>query len=177
MLPILRRSAPKGWADHSGSPKKNSRPEKTVDPAQIRCIYMFMICLCTNFYSLEGLHILTVDREILKSARGKDTGRSCACHNPRTAASAATRLHDEILNPREINSTQYSGLMDAQSRGPLPSTWMAKITVAERTSLTRNLTLLEKKGSILIAPVKDRWELQVSLTEPGQESPKETKSL
>jgi DNA-binding MarR family transcriptional regulator len=43
------------------------------------------------------------------------------------------------------------------------------MTVTERTTLTRNLTVLEKKGLIVIEPGKDRRERQVSITQPGLE--------
>lgn len=46
---------------------------------------------------------------------------------------------------------------------------LAEMTVTERTTLTRNLTILEKKGFILVEPGKDRRERQVSITERGRE--------
>ena len=46
---------------------------------------------------------------------------------------------------------------------------LAEMTVTERTTLTRNLTILEKKGFILIVPGQDRREHQVSITEKGLE--------
>lgn len=48
-------------------------------------------------------------------------------------------------------------------------TKMAEMTVTERTTLTRNLAILEKKGLVVIEPGKDRRERQVSITEPGRE--------
>ncbi len=48
-------------------------------------------------------------------------------------------------------------------------TKLAEMTVTERTTLTRNLTILEKKGFILIEPGRDRRERQVTITEQGQE--------
>jgi DNA-binding MarR family transcriptional regulator len=53
-------------------------------------------------------------------------------------------------------------------RGPVTLTKMAEMTVTERTTLTRNLAILEKKGLVVIEPGKDRRERQVSITEPGQ---------
>jgi DNA-binding MarR family transcriptional regulator len=48
-------------------------------------------------------------------------------------------------------------------------TKLAKLTVTERTTLTRNLTILEKKGFILIEPGSDRRQRQVTITEQGLE--------
>jgi DNA-binding MarR family transcriptional regulator len=44
------------------------------------------------------------------------------------------------------------------------------MTVTERTTITRNLTILEKKGLIVIEPGKDRRERQVTITELGKEA-------
>jgi len=103
----------------------------------------------------------------LDSARCKEIGRSCACYNLRRAARATTRLYDDFLRPSGLRSTQYSMLMVARVLGPVTLTKLAEMTVTERTTLTRNLTILEKKGLILIEPGKDRRERQVSITERG----------
>ncbi|HAA05509.1 MAG TPA: MarR family transcriptional regulator, partial [Syntrophobacteraceae bacterium] len=112
---------------------------------------------------------MATDPKILDSVRCKEIGRSCACYNLRRAARAITRLYDDFLRPSGLRSTQYSVLMVARLRGPVTLTKLAEMTVNERTTLTRNLTILEKKGLILIEPGKDRRERQVSITERGQE--------
>lgn len=103
----------------------------------------------------------------LDSARCKEIGRSCVCYNLRRAARATTRLYDDFLRPSGLRSTQYSMLMVARVLGPVTLTKLAEMTVTERTTLTRNLTILEKKGLIVIEPGKDRRERQVSITERG----------
>ncbi len=103
----------------------------------------------------------------LDSARCKEIGRSCVCYNLRRAARATTRLYDDFLRPSGLRSTQYSMLMVARVLGPVTLTKLAEMTVTERTTLTRNLSILEKKGLIVIEPGKDRRERQVSITERG----------
>jgi len=49
-------------------------------------------------------------------------------------------------------------------------TKLAEMTVTERTTLTRNLNILEKKELIRIEAGKDRRERQVSITGRGQEA-------
>ena len=105
----------------------------------------------------------------LDSARCKEIGRSCVCYNLRRAARATTRLYDDFLRPSGLRSTQYSMLMVARVLGPVTLTKLAEMTVTERTTLTRNLTILEKKGLIVVEPGKDRRERQVSITERGLE--------
>jgi len=53
-------------------------------------------------------------------------------------------------------------------RGPVTLTKLAELTVTERTTLTRNLTILEKEGFVLIEPGSDRRERQVTITGQGQ---------
>ncbi len=106
--------------------------------------------------------------EKLDSAKCREIGRSCACYNLRRAARAITRLYDDFLRPSGLRTTQYSVLMATKLRGPVALTKLAELTVTERTTLTRNLTILEKKGFVLIEPGSDRRERQVTITEQGQ---------
>jgi DNA-binding MarR family transcriptional regulator len=106
----------------------------------------------------------------LESAKCKEIGRSCACYNLRRAARAITRLYDDFLRPSGLRATQYSMLMAAHLRGPIALTKLAVLTVTERTTLTRNLTLLEKKGFLQIEEGSDRRERHVTITEPGREA-------
>ena len=107
---------------------------------------------------------------VLDPARCKEIGRSCACYNLRRAARATTRLYDDFLRPSGLRATEFSVLMAAGLRGPVTLTKLAEITVTERTTLTRNLTILEKKGFILIEAGRDRRERRVAITEQGREA-------
>ena len=108
--------------------------------------------------------------KMLDPVRCTEIGRSCACYNLRRAARATTRLYDDFLKPSGLRSTQYSMLMVAGLRGPVTLTKLAEMTVTERTTLTRNLTILERKGFILIEPGMDRRERRVTITEQGREA-------
>jgi DNA-binding MarR family transcriptional regulator len=110
----------------------------------------------------------TLDK--LDSKRCMEIGRSCACYNLRRAARAMTKLYDDFLRPSGLRTTQFSLLMATELRGPVTVTKLAGLTVTERTTLTRNLTILEKKGLIHIEPGSDRRERQVTLTGPGREA-------
>jgi len=106
----------------------------------------------------------------LDSAKCREIGRSCACYNLRRAARAITRLYDDFLRPSGLRTTQVSLLMSAKLRGPVTLSKLASLTVTERTTLTRNLTILEKKGFIRIDQGIDRRERQVALTRQGEEA-------
>jgi DNA-binding MarR family transcriptional regulator len=110
------------------------------------------------------------DKKTLDHARCKEIGHSCAGYNLRRATRAITRLYDDFLRPSGLRSTQYAVLVAVKMRGPVALTKLADMTVTDRTTLTRNLTILEKKGFIQIEPGNDRRERQVTLTGLGQEA-------
>lgn len=106
----------------------------------------------------------------LENARCREIGRSCVCYNLRKAARATTRLYEDFLKPTGLRVTQFSVLMATHLRGPITVTKLADLTVTERTTLTRNLTVLEKKGFLHIEAGKDRRERQVTISEKGREA-------
>jgi len=106
--------------------------------------------------------------EILDSGKCREIGRNCPCYNLRRASRAVTRLYDNFLRPTGLRSTQCSVLVAAKLRGPVSLTKLAELTVTERTTLTRNLTVLVKRGLVRIEPGRDRRERQVSITEEGE---------
>lgn len=110
------------------------------------------------------------DPEALDSAKCEGIGRSCVCYNLRKAARATTRLYDHFLRPSGLRTTQYSVLMAARLRGPITLTQLADIILTERTTLTRNLTVLEKQGLILVEQGGDRRKREVTITEKGRQA-------
>lgn len=100
----------------------------------------------------------------------KEIGRTCACYSLRRTARAITRLYEDFLRPSGLRVTQFSVLNATRLRGPVTLTRLAEMTVTERTTLTRNLNLLEKKGLIRVEQGEDRRERRVSITEQGQEA-------
>jgi DNA-binding MarR family transcriptional regulator len=94
----------------------------------------------------------------------------CACGNLRKAARAVTQLYDEALRPRGLRSTQFGILGATMALEPVTVTKLAESTVTDRTTLTRNLKLLERRGLLRIRPGNDRRERAVALTDRGREA-------
>jgi DNA-binding MarR family transcriptional regulator len=107
--------------------------------------------------------------EPLEISRCRDIGRTCACFKVRKAARAVTKLYEEVLRPIGLRATQFSLLMAARVIGPVTVVKLAQITVMDRTTLTRNLQILEKRRLIEIKPGEDRREREVTLTASGME--------
>ena len=110
----------------------------------------------------------TAEQQMSKLAEGE--GRACACGNLRKAARAVTQLFDEALRPAGLRATQFGILAATMAMGPLTVTKLADVTVTDRTTLTRNLKLLAKKGLIRIQTGNDRREREVTLTDRGREA-------
>lgn len=102
--------------------------------------------------------------------RAKLNSQACACANVRKAARAVTRLYDEELRPSGLRITQFGILGATLAHEPVTVTRLAEETVTDRTTLTRNLRLLEDHGYISVCEGSDRREREVSLTPAGREA-------
>ena len=94
----------------------------------------------------------------------------CACFNLRKAARAITHLYDETLRPTGLRATQFTLLVATSMLEQITVTRLAKIGVMDRTTLTRNLKPLEKKGFIKVTPGKDQRTRVVIITAEGQKA-------
>ncbi len=88
----------------------------------------------------------------------------CTCFNLRKAARAITQLYDDTLRPSGLRITQYSLLMVIRRMGPVNITQLAEQAVMDRTTLARNLALLEGEGLVRIEAGEDARVREVSLT-------------
>jgi DNA-binding MarR family transcriptional regulator len=109
------------------------------------------------------------DCKSLEIAECKEIGRTCACYQVRKAARAITKLYEEVLRPIGLRATQFSLLMATRVMGPVTVVKLAQVLVMDRTTLTRNLQVLEKRGLITIKSGEDRREREVTLAASGME--------
>ncbi len=92
----------------------------------------------------------------------------CVCSELRKAARAVTRVYDEAFRPMGYRATQIAILMASSCCGPVTLSELAEETVTDRTTLTRNLRLLRKKGLICVERGADRREQRICATQLGQ---------
>lgn len=97
-----------------------------------------------------------------------DSPADCVCFRLRRAARAASRAYDELLAPSGIRVTQFSLLSVLKALGPLTVTELAEVAVMERTTLTRNLRVLEKQDLVSSKPGLDRRQRVISLSKHGR---------
>jgi DNA-binding MarR family transcriptional regulator len=92
----------------------------------------------------------------------------CASSNLRRAARVVTRHYDSALRPVGVTAAQLP-ILAAISTGAANSiASMSKVLDIEASSLSRDLSLLEKKGLVRLTPATDRRSRALQLTARGQ---------
>ena len=74
--------------------------------------------------------------------------RDCLCLASRKAARAITQVYERHLRGHGLRATQFTILTTLMVMGEAPVGTLAKFLGMDRTTLTRNLALLEDKGWI-----------------------------
>src|SRR5262245_41259086 len=93
---------------------------------------------------------------------------NCLCLASRRAARAITRSFDKHLRPQGIRITQFSVLSILATRGPLSISDLADRLDADRTTLTRNLALLESRALVKIRTGEDARTRIVAIAPKGE---------
>jgi len=95
----------------------------------------------------------------------------CSCFNLRRAARRVTQIYEHALAPSGLKATQFSllAVLDGSEPGVgIAMTRLAKILGTDRTTLTRNLGLVERDGLVTINAGADSRSRLVVLTEAGR---------
>ncbi len=103
------------------------------------------------------------DRQALLEA-----AQSCLCQNARTAARVLTRFYDRYFAGTGIEPTQFNLLVAIRLMEPVSLVRLADRLALERTTLTRNLAILQRKGIVQIATGADARKRLLSLTPLGR---------
>ncbi|MFJ4068388.1 MarR family winged helix-turn-helix transcriptional regulator [Pseudomonas sp. NPDC089996] len=91
----------------------------------------------------------------------------CICTHLRRAARGVSRHYDEALAGHGINVAQFSLLRHLQRLDRPSITTLAEAMGLERSTLGRNLRVLEAEGLIALADGDDQRNRMVLLTEAG----------
>lgn len=93
---------------------------------------------------------------------------ACVCANARRAALALTARYDAALAPHGLKVTQLS-LLHAVARRDGPNlSELARATGLDRSTLGRNLRVLDRLGVVALTPGADQRDRRVALTEAGR---------
>ena len=92
---------------------------------------------------------------------------ACVCVAVRKASRRLTASYDEALVPAGINLAQFSLLRNIARHQPVSLTGLADIMELDRSTLGRNVRVLERDGLVKASPGRDQREAAVELTDSG----------
>lgn len=101
----------------------------------------------------------------------------CTCGELRKAARAITLLYDNAFKSSGLLSTQFNVLQAIYNIDSMRISDLANKLGMDRTTLTRNLSVLERQGFIKISQGKDHRARIVTTTQKGRNSVTKTISL
>lgn len=93
---------------------------------------------------------------------------ACLCANARRAAQALTSIYDGALASHELKITQFSLLRAVERHGRPNLTELAEATGLDRSTLGRNLRLLEAAQLVTLSPGDDQRDRRVALATKGR---------
>lgn len=92
----------------------------------------------------------------------------CVGFNTRRATRLVTQYYDKALAPTGLRSTQYSLLNALSMLGEASMQDMSTMMAMDRTTLTRNLSPLLKKGLVKVSVGSDRRSRPIKITSRGK---------
>jgi DNA-binding MarR family transcriptional regulator len=104
-----------------------------------------------------------VDLETCVAVRG-----ACACDRLRRAARAMTQRFEDAVRPSGLKATQLPILVGLSRGDPVPIKPLADGLALDRTTLTRNLRVLENRGLVaMVADATDGRRRLALMTDEG----------
>ena len=94
--------------------------------------------------------------------------RQCVCTAARRRSRELTRAFEKAMRGAGIRGTQFTLLATLIQTGPIPTTRLADLQGLERTTMTRNLSLLSRDGLVRIDEGEDRRVRKVAITPAGE---------
>ena len=92
----------------------------------------------------------------------------CTCSALRRATRAVTAHYEAHFRGSELRGTQFTILSTLAQTGALSMTQLAEWLGVERTTLTRNLAVLARRGFVAYTGAKDGRVRKVEITRDGE---------
>lgn len=92
----------------------------------------------------------------------------CLCTGLRQAAHAMTEIYDEALAPSGLKITMFRVIRRLSEAEPPTISELAKIVGLDRSSLGRNLKVLEREQFVILSGGEDERSKVVQLTRKGK---------
>lgn len=94
--------------------------------------------------------------------------RTCTCSALRRASRAVTQHYEDSFRGTGLRATQFTLLATLAQTGPQSLSVLANMLGLERTTLTRNLAPLEKKGYVSNVADADQRVRRIAITQTGE---------
>ncbi len=101
----------------------------------------------------------------------------CYCAALRAATRKMTALYDEALAPAGIGLAQFSLMRRVERAGAVSLTELARLAKLDRSTVGRNVKVLERMGVVSETTAADQRETAVALTEAGRETLRRARPL
>ena len=95
----------------------------------------------------------------------------CYCSSLRAAARKTTALYDSALAPVGINVAQFALLRRIERAQPVSLTELGRLADLDRSTVGRNVKVLERLGLVRLASAEDQREAPVTLTRRRRRAP------
>lgn len=92
----------------------------------------------------------------------------CACATARQVARILTQLYDRQLESSGIEAAQFALLAALEIMGPCTQARLGQQNALDKTTVSRNLKLLDRNGWIKSAIGDDKRHRQITLTSAGR---------
>ncbi|MFT5170181.1 MAG: DNA-binding MarR family transcriptional regulator [Candidatus Omnitrophota bacterium] len=113
---------------------------------------------------------MTVVNEIKKESCKKFADESpCICFNVRKASKVITSVYENMFKDLGITAPQATIINSALTLGPLTVNELAEAVATDRTTLTRNLKIMEREGLIRITAGADKRVKEINCAPKGIE--------
>lgn len=93
----------------------------------------------------------------------------CYCFALRAAARKATALYDAALAPVGVSVAQFSLLRNIERAAPLSMTELGRLVDLDRSTIGRNIRVLQRMGLVQVTPGTDQREATLTLTDAARD--------
>ena len=92
---------------------------------------------------------------------------ACACATARQVARLLTQLYDGWLSETGLEAPQFALLMTLDAHGAVSQAVLGRRYALDKTTMSRNLKLFERKGWITASGADDKRERRFAITPAG----------
>jgi DNA-binding MarR family transcriptional regulator len=96
------------------------------------------------------------------------TELGCACATARQVARVLTQLYDSRLRSSGIEAPQFALMLTLDNEGPCSQSVLGRRYALDKTTVSRNLRLLQRRGWVALSSAADRRERRIALTPEGR---------